>query len=46
MSTSQARAERHRRIFWRRMLVHPGVALGLLAAFDEETVRLVLTRTE
>jgi hypothetical protein len=32
MSMSQARAERHRRIFWRRMLVHTGVALGLLAA--------------
>jgi hypothetical protein len=28
MSMSQARAERPRLIFWRRMLVHTGVAPG------------------
>jgi hypothetical protein len=31
MSVSQAIAEKHRRIFWRRMLVHTSIALGLLA---------------
>jgi hypothetical protein len=30
MSVSQAIAAKHRRIFWRRMLVHTGLALGLL----------------
>jgi hypothetical protein len=32
MSVSKAVAEKHRRIFWRRMLVHTSIALGLLAA--------------
>jgi hypothetical protein len=32
MSVSRASAEKHRRIFWRRMLVHTSIALGLLAA--------------
>jgi hypothetical protein len=30
MSVSQANAEKHRRAFRRRMLVHTGIALGLL----------------
>jgi hypothetical protein len=32
VSVSKAVAEKHRRIFWRRMLVHTSIALGLLAA--------------
>ena len=32
MSVSRASAEKHSRIFWRRMLVHTSIALGLLAA--------------
>ena len=32
MSMSQRRAERHRRIFWRRMLAHTSIAIVLLAA--------------
>jgi hypothetical protein len=32
MSMSQSRAERHRRIFWRRMLAHTSIAIVLLAA--------------
>jgi hypothetical protein len=30
MSVSQAIAAKHRRIFWRRMLIHTSLALGLL----------------
>ena len=30
MSVSRANAEKHRRMFWRRMLVHTSFALGLL----------------
>jgi hypothetical protein len=32
MSLSRANAEKHRRIFWRRMMVHTSFALGLLGA--------------
>ena len=32
MSVSRANAEKHRRMFWRRGLVHTSFALGLLGA--------------
>lgn len=32
MSVSQGNAERHRQMFWRRMLLHTSIALGLLCA--------------